>query len=106
MVAAFHGISVIDGYHYLYPLTYKRNYYNVISEQLVGSAKGPEYFNEWGSRAYSFVENKNKVLINFDAAAKLNAQYVISSFDVSHPRLLEIALECSSIDGFHLYKIL
>jgi hypothetical protein len=31
---------------------------------------------------------------------------VISSFDVSHPRLLEIALECSSIDGFHLYKIL
>ena len=106
MVAAFHGISVIDGYHYLYPLTYKRNYYNVISEQLVESAKGPEYFNEWGSRVYSFVENKNNVSINFDAAAKLNAQYVISSFEVSHARLLEIALECSSIEGFHLYKIL
>ena len=106
MVAAFHGIPIIDGYHYLYPLTYKRDFHDVISKQLVGSAKGPKYFNEWGSRAYSFVETKNKVLINFDAAVMLGAQYVISSLEVSHARLLKIAPECSPINRFHLYKIL
>lgn len=106
MVAAYHGIPVLDGYHNLYPLSYKNAFSAVISNQLPLSYKGPKYYYEWGNRVYSFVDTPNNISLNFEAAKALGARYVISSFTITHNLLSKIAPDCGTKSGFHLYKIL
>ena len=105
MVAAFHGVKVIDGYHNLYPKTYKDAFGEVIAAQLQHSSKGPGYYHDWGNRVYSFVQPLAKIMINFDAAKGLGAQIVISDFALHHRRLKEIPNQCSPKNTLYLYQI-
>jgi len=106
MVAAYHGIPVLDGYHNLYPRAYKHAFLKVIEDQLPLSEKGPDYYNNWGNRVYSFVDSPTDIRINLPAARALGGRYVISRFAVESPELVEIAPECGAESGFRLYEIL
>jgi len=105
MVAAYHGIPVLDGYHNLYPRAYKHAFLKVIEDQLPLSENGPDYYNTWGNRVYSFVDSPEDIRINYAAALALGGRYVISRFAVESPELLEIAPECGAESGFRLYEI-
>lgn len=105
MVAAYHGIPVLDGYHNLYPRAYKRAFLKVIEDQLPLSENGPDYYNNWGNRVYSFVDSPEDIRINFPAAMALGGRYVISRFAVESAVLVEIAPECGAESGFRLYEI-
>lgn len=77
MIAPMNGISSIDGYYSLYPLTYKRAFRDVIAESMK-SAKKQDYFDKWGNRVYAFHQKGQADLIDFCAAMRLGANYVIS----------------------------
>lgn len=83
MIAPYHGIPAIDGYHNFYPLSYKHPFARVIEKQLPYSLRGPEYFYNWGSRLNTFVLSGDAFYLNLDAARALGATAVISAFPIA-----------------------
>lgn len=104
MVAAFNGINVVDGYHNLYPLAYKNKFFDVIKDQIDGTPN-QSYFDDWGSRVYTFVDNPKEIKVNFDAAKKIGAKYVISRYKISDDKLKIVCLQCNFNKNLFLYKI-
>jgi hypothetical protein len=88
MIAPMNGIPSIDGYYVLYPLSFKRAFREVIAESMAAAGKA-DYYDKWGSRVYAFYPDGNPNLINYCAAYKLGARYVISKETISEPTLLE-----------------
>jgi hypothetical protein len=103
MVAVMNDIKTIDGYHTLYPLDYKHKFRNIIEKQLDESKKYRDYYDNWGSRVYAFVENPNDIKIDFMAAKKLGADFVISKYKINNDNLSLKCVDCSK--HFLLYKI-
>ena len=97
------NISVIDGYHSLYPLSYKKKFRNVIEEELETNNDLRNYYDNWGSRVYAFNTNPNRILINFEYAKKLGADYVISRDKIISDKLSLMCRNCSK--SLILYKI-
>lgn len=60
------NINVIDGYHTLYQLSYKKKFRKIIETELDQSKKLKDYFDNWGNRAYLFYNDPNNLLINFN----------------------------------------
>lgn len=105
MIAPYHGIAAIDGYHNLYPLRYKWRFSKVIEDQLKVAPRGPDYFYRWGSRLNTFVTSPDQFLLSLDAARDLGATAIISAFEL--PMLGDPAAVCaqdptSPIYGYRL----
>ena len=105
MVAAMNGIKVIDGYHNLYPLSYKKKFRKIIEKQLDYYEYWEKYYSDWGSRVYTFVSDPNIIKINFNEAKDLGADYVISKYSISNETLLTICENCDNSKELFLYKI-
>ena len=87
MIAVMNDIKVIDGYHNMYPLNYKKKFRKIIEKELENNKKLKEYYDNWGSRVYAFYSNKNNLLLNFHHAKKIGASYVISKFPIENENL-------------------
>ena len=105
MVAVMNNIKVIDGYHVLYSLSYKLKFRKVIQEQLEDSKEIREYYDMWGSKVYTFVQDKKSIKTNFLEANILGADYVISKYSISNQILLPICEKCNNSPELFLYKI-
>ena len=121
-VAFMNDIKVIDGYHPIYPLSYKRKFKKIISSELDNNETFKHYYETWGSRVYAFYEDKNNILINFNEAKILGAEYVISAVEINNDKLTvvkiitpthifyhdfpNICFLCRNTDKLFLYKIL
>ena len=103
MVAIKNDIYTLDGYHALYPLDYKKKFLKIIDKELNKNNLYKKYYNNWGSRVYCFVSDKNNIEINFLEAKKLNAAYVISEYKINNS-LLEL-ITSDFIYNIYLYKI-
>ena len=103
MIAPYHGIAAIDGYHNLYPLEYKRAFRRVIGDQLEFSRKGSRYFDAWGSRLNSFVTASDAFHLDLDAARTLGATALISSFRIEH--LHGSPTICGTASPIYLYSL-
>jgi len=103
MIAAFNKIPVIDGYHNLYPARYKNRFRTIIEKQIEGN-ENQSYFDDWGSRVYTFTKKSDLILLNFYEAKKIGADYVISSFKIQNTILQRIKPVCD-IDELYLYEI-
>lgn len=107
MVAVWHGIKVIDGYHNVYPLTYKYKFRKIIEKELDSNMKFRKYYDDWGCRVYStffHASDVNNIKINFREAKKIGADFVISKYLLKSNDLSLITNDC--IDkGICLYKI-
>ncbi|QWC98989.1 hypothetical protein G6728_01750 [Polynucleobacter paneuropaeus] len=103
MIAVFNGIPVIDGYHNLYPASYKQKFRVVIENQIHGTPN-LQYYDDWGSRVYSFAQAGDAINLNFSEAKKIGADFVIAHFPISHNAIEQISLSCDAKDLF-LYKI-
>ena len=90
------GIKVIDGYHSIYPLNYKIKFRKIIEKELENNNSLKKYYDNWGSRVYAFYTDKNNILLNFQYAKMLGADYVISKFPkerivVTNDHLMKLA---------------
>ena len=103
MVAVYNNIKVLDGYHTFYPLEYKNKFRQIISRELENNNFLKNYYDNWGSRVYSFINNPNDILINFDKAKIVGAEYVISKYEILTPKLKRECLKC--VSNLYLYKI-
>jgi hypothetical protein len=63
-----------------------------------------KYYDYWGSRVYAFVSDPKNVRLNYKAAKKIGANYVISKFNLESESLELKCLECKN--KLYLYKIL
>jgi hypothetical protein len=99
-------IKVIDGYHTLYPLSYKLRFRKVIEEQLQASEETSRYYDLWGSRVYTFVYESELIKTNFLEANLLGAEYVISKYSISNKILVPICVKCNNSSELFLYKIM
>jgi len=103
MVAIMNNIKTIDGYHTLYPLSYKKEFRKIIQKELEDSEKFQKYYDHWGSRVYAFVNDPNNIKINYKEAKKIGADYILSKFSLDSEELI---LACEKCKGnLHLYKI-
>ena len=103
MAAAMNDINIIDGYHSMYPLTYKIKFRKIIENELSENRTAKNYYDQWGSRVYAFTRESKEDLINFDEAKKVGADYVLSKNAINNNKLLLVCDDCS--DYFKLYKI-
>jgi len=106
MIAVMNDIKVVDGYHNIYPLSYKIKFRKVIEAELEKNIMLKDYYDDWGSRVYAFYTDKNNIMLNFQAAKKLKADFVISKFPIENKELKVICYKCNNSDYIFLYKIL
>lgn len=102
MIGAFNGFKTLDGYHYNYSLDHKRAFREVIALELERTGRA-NYFDDWGSRAYlSFRPDFAEARVDFGAARRLGAQYVLASGRFTSPNALT---EVAHHNGLVLYRI-
>jgi hypothetical protein len=103
MIAPFHGIRAIDGYHNFYPLWYKHAFRPLIADKLAASDKLKHYFDDWGSRVQTMADRVPEVPPNYVAARRLGATFVLSDRPMTDENL---QLEAMGCDGeAWLYRI-
>jgi len=106
MIAAMNDINVIDGYHNIYHLSYKKKFRLIIQEELNQNNVLKDYYDKWGNRVYMFYNDKNNLLFNFKEAKNLGAKYIISSFPIKNENLEFNCLLCDENNKIYLYKII
>jgi hypothetical protein len=107
MVAVVHNIYVIDGYHSVYPLRYKKKFRKIIEPELNINLKYKNYYDDWGSRVYTSLykpKYPNNYKLNYSVAKELGAKFIISSISLNSKSLKLIYGNCE--EGFCLYQIL
>jgi hypothetical protein len=87
MIAAMNGINVIDGYHTIYPSSYKIKFRKIIEKELNKEPKIKKYYDNWGSRVYAFVSDPKNIELNFLEAKKIGAKYIISRYPIPYENL-------------------
>ena len=105
LAAIANDIRTIDGYHNLYPLSYKIKFHEIIKDELKNNKFWESYYNNYGSRVYAIVNDPKNIKINFLAAKKLGAVYVLSKYQIKSNNLKVICENCNK-DSFFLYKII
>jgi hypothetical protein len=106
LIAVANDILVIDGYHNLYPLSYKKKFRKIIKQELQYNQGLKNYFDNWGNRVYVFYNNQEKLNINFEEARNIGADFVISKFIIKSKFLKKICEKCNNNSKLNLYKIL
>ena len=96
MIAIVNNIGTIDGYHNVYPLSYKIKFRKVIEKEIKKNIEIGKYYDYWGSRIYAFTSNPDEILINFKEAKKLGAKYIISKYDLNSYGLKLVCDDCSN----------
>ena len=106
MIAAMNDINVIDGYHNLYHLSYKKKFRKIIQEELNQNNALKKYYDDWGNRVYMFYSDENNLLFNFKEAKNLGAEYIISPFVIKNKNLELNRLLRDINKKIYLYKII
>ena len=106
MIAVMNDIKVIDGYHNVYPLSYKIKFRKIIEKELEKNDVLKSYYDSWGNRIYAFYTDKNNLVLNFKYAKTLGANFIISKFVIENSELEEICANCNNSNNIFLYKIL
>ena len=90
MIALMNDIKkIIDGYHQIYPKSYKIKFREIISKELELLKKNNinNIFDVWGNQVYIYYYDSEDLKVNFDQMKKLGAKYLISSFEINKPPL-------------------
>ncbi len=123
-VAQYNGIRTIDGYVNFYPLSYKSDFRQVITNELDKSEQIKQYYNTWGNRVYlfsselgkhyEFTKNHqvtiNQLEINTIRLKKMGAAYIISAVPIKNAKAIGLHYEKTFHDSqsawdIRLYKV-
>ena len=96
-VAQFNGFYTLDSYTNSYPLSYKRQFRQIIEKELDKNASIRQYFDSWGNRCYVFVdgvgwneENRGQTIqhleLNTAALARMGGKYIMSANEIANFR--------------------
>lgn len=97
MVAAYHNIKVSDGYHNIYPLSYKKKFRKIIEPELQKNSIFRKYYDEWGSRVYTTLYepfDKENIQLNFQIAKELGVKFIISKYPIKSNQILLLKDNC------------
>lgn len=103
-VASYNGFYTLDGYYQNYPLAYKHQFRNIMSQELSKSKQLQQYFDNWGSRCYLFSselgtnylwsKDQNKIVSNFQinvsALKSLGCSYLFSAVTIQNYKDLNL----------------
>jgi len=106
MIAVMNDIRVIDGYHTIYPLSYKIKFRKIIERELDNNIELKNYYDFFGSRVYAFYSDQDNLMLNFQFAKSLGASYIISKFPINNIELEIICYKCNDSSQIFLYRIL
>jgi len=104
MVSVMNNIGVVDGYHTLYTLKYKLKFRKIIEKELDKNNELKKYYDIWGNRVYAFINDQNKIDINFLEAQKMGVNFIISKYQINNISL-ELIKEVNNKNPIYLYKI-
>ena len=107
MVAVFHNIKVVDGYHNIYPLSYKKKFRKIIEKELIANSDFKNYYDGWGSRVYSLpyhAKDPKDIKLDFEEAKKIGVKFVISKYSLNSKNLRLVVGDCKK-NNFCLYRI-
>jgi hypothetical protein len=105
-VSQYNGFYTIDTYNNFYPLAYKYQFRKIIEKELDKNDRLKEYFDEWGSRCYLFVDELGKkydyrkdsgkeiqnLEINIDAFKEMGGQFIFSAVPIQNAEENKIQL--------------
>jgi len=103
MIAPANGIRALDGYHNLYPLAYKSQFRPLIAAKMASDADLAAYYDDWGSRVYSFADRARDVSPDYGAAGRLAAGFVIADRVLNDPFLADVTPDCAG--DLRLYSV-
>ena len=108
-VAVYHNINISDGYHNLYPLSYKKKFRKIIEPELDKNLYFKKYYDEWGSRVYTVLYepyDKNNIQLNFNAAKDIGVRFIISKYLIKSDEISLVKDGClSAKNKLCLYSI-
>ena len=104
MIAVMNDMNVIDGYHNIYPVRYKIRFRKIIEKELAKNSQTRNYYDNWGSRVYAFVEDPKNIELNFSEAKKIGANYIISKYFIDKNNINLVSNDFNN--RIYLYKIL
>lgn len=123
-VPQYSGFYTVDGYMTMYPLAHKHAFRDVIAPELAKNKTLQQYYDNWGSRCYMFVDELGKkyefrkdeeksldnLTIDSEALKALGGDYVLSTVRINNSekiklQLLETFERASSPWRIFLYKV-
>lgn len=103
MIAVMNDIHAIDGYHNMYPLSYKIKFREIINKELKKNSELKKNYDDWGSRVYASFSDSNNIELNFLKAKNLGADFVISKHEIKSSEI--DLIENKFKNKIFLYKI-
>jgi|MDTG01.1.fsa_nt_gb hypothetical protein len=107
MVAVYHDIYVMDGYHTIYPLSYKKKFRQIIEKELEADLFFKDYYDNFGSRVYTTFYHpidESNIRLNIKAAKELGTYYIISKYKIDSYDISLVTDGCYEKD-LCIYKI-
>lgn len=112
-IAQLNGFYTLDSYQNIYPLSYKRDFREIIEHELEMNPRMKEYFDKWGSRCYIFnrpaVENTIEALINTSKLKNMGGEYIFSRYIIRNSNDINIKLIKTFENNFgviYLYEVI
>ena len=104
LVPVVSNINVIDGYYYLYPLSYKKKFRKIFSKYYDSLEKeNNNRFRIVGHRLE--IQKFDENLINFDELKSIGTAYILTNQRLVSNYLTLICKNCNNSNNFNLYKI-
>ncbi|MEK9781032.1 MAG: DUF6044 family protein, partial [Gammaproteobacteria bacterium] len=124
----YNGVNSLNTYLVHYPLTYKKNFREIIENELNKNNDAKNSFDSWGNRAYTYVNDLNSSCknecfrsssrkekiknldLNLEKFKSMNGRYIISAVQIENNEALNLKLIKfisidSSIYDFYIYSI-
>lgn len=123
-VSQYNGIRTIDGYSSNYPISYKRQFRNIIAAELEKNGNNKGFFDYWGSQCIivydqglpyfethvtrSMAPPGRAITLSPDALRELRCDYILSAENIRNPEksgLRKLAIFSSAIWHVSLYEV-
>ena len=105
MIPVISDIYVVNGYHNLYPLNFKKKFKKIIEEELINNSEFVRNFETYGSELKIDISKYSEPLylnLNFEEAKNLKTEFILSSKLLNNSQLILINKISENI---YLYKI-
>lgn len=114
-----HGFYTIDGYSNNYPLEYKKEFREIIEEEIEANEQIRNYYDNWGSRCYLFhyewgtysrflKTNQlvvNDLRINVEKMREMGCEYIFSAGEIMNAEELGLEMQECFQDNVSSWRI-
>lgn len=116
-IAQHNGLKTLDAYQNNYPLSFKHEFRQIISQELAKNDSLATYFDNWGSRCYTFSADLGReymvskastaridgLSLDFTKAKSLGAGYLLSALPLEERGIREVGVYDNPGSYWRLY---